>query len=203
MPEDFRVGLVKFGSTAEQVVEPTTDRTRMRLALRGLSVAGATAMGDGLALGLDAARTPGARRPRRHPPPAGGDRAALRRRQHPRRRTRSTSRRGPRRRACASTRSRSAPAAGVLETKQPDGTRQDREGPAGHADAAGDRARHRRALLLGARRRPKLESVYSGLATRLATRQEKQEVTAAFAGGGLVLLLGGLALSMLRGGRLP
>jgi hypothetical protein len=49
----------------------------------------------------------------------------------------------------------------------------------------------------------RLESVYKGLATRFATRIEKQEVTAAFAGGGLVLLLGGLALSLLRGGRLP
>ena len=45
----------------------------------------------------------------------------------------------------------------------------------------------------------KLEAVYEGLATKFATVQEKQAVTAAFAGGGLVLLLGGLALSMLRG----
>ena len=48
-----------------------------------------------------------------------------------------------------------------------------------------------------------LQAVYSGLATRFATVQEKQEMTAAFAGGGLVLLLGGLAFSLLRGGRLP
>src|SRR3954447_25741643 len=53
VPEDFRLGLVKFGSAAEQVLEPTTDRTRMELALRQLSVKGATAMGDGLALGLE------------------------------------------------------------------------------------------------------------------------------------------------------
>ena len=48
-----------------------------------------------------------------------------------------------------------------------------------------------------------LEAVYSNLATRFATVREKQEVTAAFAGGGLVLLLGGLCISLLRGGRLP
>src|SRR5688500_615229 len=29
VPEDFRLGLVKFGSQAEQVVEPTTDRARL------------------------------------------------------------------------------------------------------------------------------------------------------------------------------
>src|SRR4051794_16888401 len=55
VPEDFRIGLIKFGSQAEQVLEPTTDRTRLNLALQSLSVHGATAMGDGLKLGLDAA----------------------------------------------------------------------------------------------------------------------------------------------------
>src|SRR5919107_3554637 len=58
VPEDFRLGLIKFGSQAEQVVEPTTDRARLMLALRQLSVKGATAMGDGLELGLQAAQTP-------------------------------------------------------------------------------------------------------------------------------------------------
>src|SRR5688500_1973825 len=29
VPEDFRLGLIKFGSQAEQVVEPTTDRARL------------------------------------------------------------------------------------------------------------------------------------------------------------------------------
>src|SRR5215216_592239 len=58
VPEDFRLGLIKFGSQAEQVVEPTTDRARMALALRQLTVKGATAMGDGLELGLQAAQTP-------------------------------------------------------------------------------------------------------------------------------------------------
>ena len=58
VPEDFRLGLVKFGNTAEQVLEPTTDRTRMELALRQLDVTGATAMGDGLRLGLQAAQEP-------------------------------------------------------------------------------------------------------------------------------------------------
>ena len=47
-----------------------------------------------------------------------------------------------------------------------------------------------------------LEAVYAGLATRFATVREKQEMTSAFAGGGLVLLLGGLAFTLLRGGRL-
>src|SRR6185503_3715852 len=58
VPEDFRIGLIKFGSHAEQILEPTTDRGRLQLALDGLKVAGGTAMGDGLKLGLEAAQTP-------------------------------------------------------------------------------------------------------------------------------------------------
>ncbi|MGH2949130.1 MAG: VWA domain-containing protein, partial [Solirubrobacteraceae bacterium] len=54
LPRDFRLGLVTFGSTAEQIVEPTTDKARVIAAIDALEVAGTTAMGDGLARGLDA-----------------------------------------------------------------------------------------------------------------------------------------------------
>src|ERR1700742_4393264 len=70
LPRDFRLGLVTFGSTANQLVEPTTDKSRVSIAIDTLAVAGAAAVGDGLALGLDAARTPvddGSGRPRRLP----------------------------------------------------------------------------------------------------------------------------------------
>ncbi len=58
VPDTFRIGLVTFGSRAEQQAPPTTDHQTVRAALDGLKVAGGTAMGDGLKLGLDAARTP-------------------------------------------------------------------------------------------------------------------------------------------------
>ena len=48
-----------------------------------------------------------------------------------------------------------------------------------------------------------LEAVYANLGKGLATRKEKQEVTAAFAGGALALLLAGLVTGLLRNGRLP
>ena len=48
-----------------------------------------------------------------------------------------------------------------------------------------------------------LEAVYANLGKGLATRKEKQEITAAFAGGGLALLLAGLVTGLLRNGRLP
>jgi Ca-activated chloride channel family protein len=92
--------------------------------------------------------------------------------------------------------------AGVLETRQPDGSVRTEKVPPDTLTLQ-EIARETGGRYFSAADLPKLEAVYTGLATRLSTRQEKQEVTAAFAGGGLVLLLGGLALSLLRGGRLP
>jgi Ca-activated chloride channel family protein len=48
-----------------------------------------------------------------------------------------------------------------------------------------------------------LEAVYANLGRGLAKRKAKQEITAAFAGGGLALLLAGLVTGLLRQGRLP
>jgi Ca-activated chloride channel family protein len=48
-----------------------------------------------------------------------------------------------------------------------------------------------------------LREVYAGLGTRFSRLQVKQEVTAAFAGGALVLLLAGAGAGLARGGRLP
>ena len=49
----------------------------------------------------------------------------------------------------------------------------------------------------------RLEVVYRNLATRLTKTQEKQQVTSAFAGGAIVLLLAGAGFGLARGGRLP
>ena len=205
VPEDFRLGLVKFGSQ-RRAGRRADDRPRRGWSSRcaRCAVKGATAMGDGLQLGLRGRAHAGAGRPRRHAPAAGGDRAALRRREHARRRP-DRRRRSEAKRAedpHLHGRARHARAA-CSRRRGPDGTIRQRDRAARHADAAGDRARDRRALLQRARRRPARGGLLraSARASRRAT--EKQEVTAAFAGGGLVLLLGGLALSLLRGGRLP
>ena len=47
----------------------------------------------------------------------------------------------------------------------------------------------------------KLEEIYAGLGTRLSSKQVKEEVTVAFAGGALLLLLLGSGLSMAWFGR--
>ena len=91
---------------------------------------------------------------------------------------------------------------GMLETKRPDGTTRSENVPPDTLTLQ-EIARDTGGRYFNAPDADQLEAVYSSLATRFATVQEKQEMTATFAGGGLVLLLGGLAFSLLRGGRLP
>ena len=54
LPEQFRVGLVAFSTDARLVVEPTTDRAEIHEALASLQADGGTAMGDAIALSLEA-----------------------------------------------------------------------------------------------------------------------------------------------------
>jgi Ca-activated chloride channel family protein len=201
VPEDFRLGLIKFGSQAEQVVEPTTDRARMELALRQLSVRGATAMGDGLKLGLEAAQTP-------IPDGLGGTRklptaivllsdGANTRGDDPI----DIAQQAKRAKIRIYTVALGTPN-GTLETKRADGTTRTENVPPDTLTLQ-EIARETGGRYFNAPDADQLEAVYSGLATRFATVREKQEMTATFAGGGLVLLLGGLAFSLLRGGRLP
>src|SRR4051812_36206233 len=58
VPATFRLGLITFSDFAEQRVAPTTDRAQIKGALDQLVAEGGTAMGDGLERGLISARTP-------------------------------------------------------------------------------------------------------------------------------------------------
>jgi Ca-activated chloride channel homolog len=201
VPEDFRIGLIKFGSHAEQVVEPTTDRGQLRLALNSLKVAGGTAMGDGLKLGLEAAQAP-------IPDGLGGTRklptaivllsdGASTRGEDPI----DIAQQAKKAKIRVYTVALGTPN-GTLETKRADGTTRNEKVPPDTLTLQ-DIARDTGGRYFNAPDADQLEAVYAGLATRFATVREKQEMTATFAGAGLVLLLGGLAFSLLRGGRLP
>jgi len=201
VPEDFRLGLIKFGSQAEQVVEPTTDRGRMELALRQLDVAGGTAMGDGLKLGLEAAETP-------IPDGLGGTRklptaivllsdGANTRGEDPI----DIAQQAKKAKIRIYTVALGTPD-GTLETTRPDGSTRSQKVPPDTLTLR-EIARDTGGRYFSAPDADQLEAVYSGLATRFATVNEKREMTASFAGFGLVLLLGGLSISLLRGGRLP
>lgn len=55
LPPGFRVGLVAFSTEARLVVAPTIDRGQLRAALNSLRADGGTALGDAIALSVDAA----------------------------------------------------------------------------------------------------------------------------------------------------
>jgi Ca-activated chloride channel family protein len=201
LPRDFRLGLVSFGSHAEMLVEPSTDRSRVLGALDALRVAGATAMGDGLSLGVDAARVP-------VPDGLGGTRrlpaavvllsdGASTRGSDPIDVAQQAKKLGVR----VYTVALGTPD-GVLESQRPNGgVRREKVPP--DTLTLQEIARETGGRYFNAPDAQRLDSIYAGIGARLSTRPEKQEVTAAFAGGGLLLLLGGMAVSLLRGGRLP
>jgi len=204
LPARFRLGLVAFGSVAEQQVEPTTDRAAVLAALDRLAVKGATAMGDGLELGLEAARVPVAGedgRPGRRLPAALvllSDGKNTRGDADPLAVARAARREGVRVFTIAL-----GTQAGVLETRDPV------TGAVRTEPVPPDLATLRQvAHITGGRffsavTEERLRAVYANLGTAVTRRRERQEVTAAFAGGGLALLLLGAVAGLARTGRLP
>ena len=192
LPQDFRLGLVVFGTRADQLVEPTTDRQRVERALAGVRVQGYTAMGDGLSLAIDAARAPrpgGVRAPARivllsdGANTRGADPITVAERARRLKIPVSTVAIGSR--------------GGTIR-----GARGNRRVPP-DVMTLQEIARETGGRFYTATDAQRLEEVYSGLGTRFARLQRRQEVTAAFAGGALLLLLGGAAAGLARGGRLP
>ena len=201
LPRGFRLGLVGFGTVAAQFVEPTTDKARVRAALESLKFSGKTAMGDGLDLGIEAVRTPVTDEtgtPRRIPgaivllsdgaSTAGTDPITVA--------ERARRLRVPIYTVALGTQ------AGYLERQGRDGTTTREPVPPDTATLR-EIARETRGRYYAAPDAQRLTEIFKSLGTRLATRQEKQEVTSAFAGGGLALLLVGMVAAMARGGRLP
>jgi Ca-activated chloride channel homolog len=197
LPTDFKLGLVTFSSTADQLVAPTDDKAAVERAIDGLKVHGATAMGDGLSLALDAAQ---ARIPRAIRPPAAivllSD---------------GTSTRGqdP---ITVATKARKAgirvytvalgTQSGTLQTKDAQGNPKTEPVPP-DTSTLQDIARTTGGRFYNVADAKRLQEIYSGLGTRFAKLQERQEMTAEFAGGALVLLLAGAATGLVRVGRLP
>jgi Ca-activated chloride channel family protein len=197
LPDDFKLGLVTFGSTADQLVAPTTDKTEVTRAIDSLEVAGATAMGDGLSLALDAAQ---AAIPADVRPPAAivllSD-GANTRGQDPITVAERARKAGIRVYTVAL-----GTQDGVLETHDAQGNPKREPVPPDTATLQ-EIARETGGRFYAAPDAPRLQEVYAGLGTRFSRLQVRQEVTAAFAGGALLLLLAGAGTSLARGGRLP
>ncbi len=201
LPETFRLGLVTFSDFAEQRAAPSTDRAGVRGALDRLTAVGGTAMGLGLERGLEAARMP--------VPDESG----------------TGTRRLPAVLVLLSDGKDTQGGVSPIEVAQraraaripiyaialgtPDGEVevQDSFGLKTRIQVPPDTetlkeiARVSRGRFYEAADSAKLEEIYSGLGTRLSSREVKEEVTVAFAGGALVLLLAGGALSMAWFGR--
>ena len=196
LPEQFRLGLVSFNNAAEQLVAPTTDRSQVRAAIDGLKVHGSTAMGDGLELGLQSARTrvtDTEGRPHRVPAVMVllSDGKSERGAEPVDIADRAKKLKVPIYTIALGTQQGTLNRGGRSIPVPPDNvTLRD------VAETTGGR-------FFASPSATRLETIYENLGTRFSTRREKQEVTAAFAGAALVLLLAGGILSLLRTGRIP
>jgi Ca-activated chloride channel homolog len=196
VPREVRVGAVIFNHTVRSIEPPATDRAPVRRALEGVRPSGGTATGEALASSLGLAEQTGTRR---RPPPAAivllSDGA-------------STHGRDPLPVADAAARLRIpiytvalGTDAGTIDVETPNGVVEravppDRETLRRLADASGGR-------YFEADDRPQLKGVYERLGSQVAKRDEPREVTSAFAGAGLLLLLAGSGLSLHWFRRLP
>ncbi|HWM11897.1 MAG TPA: VWA domain-containing protein [Solirubrobacteraceae bacterium] len=187
-PDELRVGAVAFSDTASVLQPPTTDHEQVRAALGGLVADGGTATGDGLDAALNALQ-PGEGEER--PPAAvvllsdgsqttGRDAVTV----------------------AQEAGEQSVPVYTVaLGTPDGvvDGTLRvppDPEALAQIAQASGGES-------FEVTDGDQLAAVYERLGSQLGTREETREVTAAFAGVGILLLGGALAGSVRWLGRLP
>ena len=181
LPERVRVGGVVFDHRAEAVLSPTTDRAALRSALRAAMVpSGGTATGEALAASLAMLHAPSGPQP-----PAAvvllsdGE---------------STSGRDP---VAVAEEARAlgipvytvalGTAAGTLPDGKP--VPPDPASLQAIAERSGGQA-------FTAEEAGALSAVYEELGSRVAEKREQREVTGAFAGGAIVLLAAGAALSL-------
>jgi Ca-activated chloride channel family protein len=202
-PTNFRLGLVTFSDYAQQVVSPTTDRGAVNGALERMDADGGTAMGDGLARGLQSAQAPvptqDGKGTRKLPAiivllSDGKNTLGVN---------------DPLEIARQAKAARIPIYAIALGTDAGEVVQQDPFGFVQRIPVPPDKQTLRDiARMTGGRffeavSADDAEDIYGRIGTRLTSRPEQREVTVAFAGGAFVLLLAGGALSLVWFGRLP
>jgi len=197
-PEELRVGAVAFNHSVRSIEPPRADREDLRAMIGALRPSGGTATGEGLAAAVGLLSRKSERDSRR--PPAAvillSDGA-------------STHGRDPIEVAREAARLRIpiytvafGTDGGTIEVRGRDGVTRTRSVPP-------DRDTMRRiATISGARTfaadaRDELATVYERLGSQVATREERREVSAAFAGGAAAFVLLGGLMSLRWFGRLP
>jgi Ca-activated chloride channel homolog len=201
LPEAFRLGMVTFADTAEIQAPPTTDRSPVRGALDRLQAEGGTSMATGLQRGIELAREPvpdeRGTGTRRLPSVLvllsdGKD-------------TQSSispievARQAARLKIPIFAIALGTPT-GEVEVRDQFGFTQRIQVPP-DTETLREIARLTGGRYFAAPDAARLESIYANLGTRLSSREVEREVTAAFAGGAIVLLLTGGALSLAWFGR--
>ena len=202
-PDNFRLGLVTFSDYAQQIVAPTTDRGAVNGALERMNADGGTAMGDGLARGLESAQTPvptqDGKGTRKLPAiivllSDGKNTLGVN---------------DPLQVAAQARAARIPVFTIALGTQDGEVVQRDPYGFVQHIPVPPDKetlreiARTTGGRFFEAVSSKDAEDIYSRIGTRLTSRPEKREITVAFAGGGFVLLILGGALSLVWFGRLP
>jgi Ca-activated chloride channel homolog len=195
VPARQRVGLVSFADGATVLQTPTEDRDAITTAIRSLRAQGATATGDGLNAALDQLRArdgesqaPGAivllsdgkRTAGRDPIPVAREAARLG--------------------IPIYTISLGTPGGTVENPSQP--WLPPQQVPP-DAETMREIAQVARGQAFSVADADRLDRIYERLGSRLGTENEEREVTAAFAGGALLLLVAAVALGLRGRARLP
>jgi Ca-activated chloride channel family protein len=198
VPHTVRVGIVAFNQNARTLQPPTTDHADLNAALDQLRASGTTATGDALNAALTILqRQPGVLGKR--PPSAivlltDG---ASRRGQDPV----AVAKQAARLKIPIYTVALGTPE-GTIRARKPGGGTVVRSVPPDPASLEAI-ARASRGKAFSAEDADQLSTVYKSLGHQLGTRKAKREVTAAFVGGALILLVFGSAMSLRWFGRLP
>ena len=196
VPAKIRVGLVAFASTSAVLQTPTTDRDALKDALGTIQPGGGTATGDGIEAGLRALNVQNRNRSAAERIPGAivllSDGKA-------------TSGANPTGVAQLARQAKIPIYTVALGTQEgtivtPDGTELN---VPPDLDALREIAAISGGKFFDAPSADALRSAYADLGSRLGTEDETREVTSAFAGGALLLLLAGAGLGLLWFGRLP
>jgi Ca-activated chloride channel family protein len=194
LPDAVRIGAVAFSDFPDAIRAPSQDHDEARGVIDGQVADGATATGDALASALDLLRRD--RQGERKTPAAivllSDGKTTVGR--HPVEVAAEAKRIGvPIYTVSLGTTDATVPNPGfgppLPATPDPETLEQIAEVSGGRAFSAEDD--------------DELSTIYRALGSRLGTKEEKREITSAFAAGGLVLLLGTAAMSIRRGARLP
>jgi Ca-activated chloride channel homolog len=199
LPRGARAGLVAFNHQARIAQSPTADHALVAERIDALRPSGGTATGDGLTAALNALRAatpPGGRRP-----PAAilllSDGESTRGRDEL-----DAAREAARRRVPVYTVALGTPN-GTIQVERPSGNGSYTQRVPPDREAMRQIARITKGRAFSTADAGELDQIYERLGSQVSMKDERREVTAAFAGGALLLLLAGAAMSLRWFGRLP